>query len=81
MRNKNNIRNIVCNYIKANGPSSWEELHKVILIAAGRNMNEKNWGNSYLDLVSNNSICFPSKDDHRYLIRSHVDGLYRVIVD
>ena len=75
---KHNVHKIVCDYVKANGPASWSELHKVVLIATGRNLNA-NWGGSYLDYVSSNSVMYPSKNDSRYLVRSHVDGLYHLI--
>lgn len=77
--NKHNVHKIVCNFVEANGPQSWSDLHKVVLIAAGRNLNEKSWGVSYLDSVSTNSVMFPKEDDGRYLVKSHVDGLYHLI--
>ena len=78
-RNRHNMHTILCNYVKANGPQTWTELHKVVLTVAGRNLNERNWGVAYLDFVSPSSAMFPSRNDSRYLVMSHVDGLYHLI--
>lgn len=80
-KSNHNIHKIVCNFVEKNGPQSWSNLHKVVLIAAGRNLNEKNWGVAYLDFVSPSSVMFPKADDNRYLVKSHVDGLYHLVVD
>lgn len=78
-KTNHNIHKIICNFVAANGPQTWSSLHKVVLTAAGRNLNEKHWGVAYLDFVSPSSVMFPKEDDNRYLVKSHVDGLYHLV--
>lgn len=80
-QNRHDVHRIVCNFVEKNGPQNWSTLHNIVLIAAGRNLNEKNWGVSYLDFKSTNSVLFPKNDDSRYLVKSHVDGLYHLVKD
>lgn len=80
MKQKHNIHKIVCNFVEANGPQTFENLHKVVLVAAGRNLNEHSWGISYLDSVSPASVQFPKKDDRRHITKGK-DGLYHLIKD
>jgi hypothetical protein len=66
MKNKT-MRTILLDYVAANGPQTLSELHRVVLTVAGRNLNENHWGIGYLDNVSSSSVCFPTKNESRYL--------------
>ena len=77
MKNRT-MRTILLDYVKANGPQTWSDLHRVVLSVAGRNLNENHWGIGYLDQVSSGSVCFPTRNDSRYLQRGR-DGLYRLM--
>jgi hypothetical protein len=77
MRQKHNIHRILCNFVAANGPQRWSDLHQLVLMIAGRNLNEEHWGISYLDNVSSNSVLFPKEHDSRYLFKGD-DGLYHI---
>jgi hypothetical protein len=61
------MRTILLDYVAANGPQTWSALHRVVLTVAGRNLNENHWGIGYLDNVSSSSVCFPTKNESRYL--------------
>jgi hypothetical protein len=76
--NRYNMRNILCNFVEANGPQTWTRLHEVVLTVAGRSLSEKDWGVSYLDNVSSNSVLFPSRCNNRYLEKDVKTGLYYV---
>ena len=76
-KNIHNIHTIVCNYVEANGPQRWTDLHNVVLTVCGRKLNEKNWGISYLDNVSPSSVMFPKGYDCRHLVKNS-EGLYEV---
>ena len=74
------VRNIVLSYVQNQGPSSWNELQKVVCIAAGQPLGNVHYGSSYLDRVSEGtSAMLPTKTDSRYLVKSHVDGLYHLV--
>lgn len=79
MRRKYQMHETLCNFVAANGPQSWKDLHRVVLTVAGRNLNDTSYGIAYLDFVSPSSVMFPKSYDSRYLIKSHVDGLYHLI--
>lgn len=76
MKNKT-MRTIILDFVEANGPQTWSDLHRVVLTVAGRNLNENHWGIGYLDQVSESSVCFPTRNERRYLQRGY-DGLYRL---
>ena len=78
MRKNRTMRTILLDYVQANGPQTWSELHRVVLTVAGRNLNENHWGIGYLDQVSTGSVCFPTRSDHRYLQKGW-DGFYRLM--
>ena len=74
MKRNKTMRTILLDYVAANGPQTWSELHRVVLTVAGRNLNENHWGIGYLDKVSSSSVCFPTKSESRYL--RQVGGKY-----
>ncbi len=78
MRKNRTMRTILLDYVQANGPQTWSELHRVVLTVAGRNLNENHWGIGYLDQVSTGSVCFPTRSDRRYL-KKGMDGFYRLM--
>ena len=69
MKRNKTMRTILLDYVAANGPQTWSELHRVVLTVAGRNLNEKHWGIGYLDNVSSGSVCFPTRNENRYLLK------------
>ena len=69
MKKNKTMRTILLDYVAANGPQTWSELHRVVLTVAGRNLNEKHWGIGYLDNVSPGSVCFPTRNESRYLLK------------
>lgn len=81
MKNKS-VRDIVISYVKANGPATHSELHNVVLVAAGQNLNRRNYGSSYIDNVSfGTSALLPTATDSQYLVKSPVDGLYHYVAE
>ena len=74
MKRNENMRTILLDYVSGNGPQTWSELHRVVLTVAGHNLNEKHWGIGYLDNVSPGSVCFPTRNESRYL--RQVGGKY-----
>jgi hypothetical protein len=76
MKNKT-MRTIILDFVEANGPQTWSDLHRVVLTVAGRNLNENHWGIGYLDQVSAGSVCFPTRNENRYLVKGR-DGMYRI---
>ena len=74
MKRNKTVRTILLDYVAANGPQTWSELHRVVLTVAGRNLNENHWGIGYLDKVSPSSVCFPTRNESRYL--HQVGGKY-----
>ena len=78
MRKNRSIRNILLDYVQANGPQTWNNLHKVVLTVAGQPLTRNEYGSSYLDQVSESSVCFPTRQENRYLQRG-CDGLYRLM--
>ncbi len=76
MKNKT-MRTILLDFVEANGPQTWSDLHRVVLTVAGRNLNENHWGIGYLDQVSASSVCFPTRNENRYLVRKS-DGMYYI---
>ena len=77
MRKNKTMRTILLDFVQANGPQSWSNLHRVVLIVAGRNLNDNHWGIGYLDQVSTGSVCFPTRNESRYLVKRE-DGLYEI---
>ena len=74
MKRNKTMRTILLKYVAANGHQTWSELHRVVLTVAGHNLNEKHWGIGYLDNVSPGSVCFPTRNESRYL--RQVGGKY-----
>ena len=56
MKRNKTVRTILLDYVAANGPQTWSELHRVVLTVAGRNLNESHWGIGYIDNVSSGSV-------------------------
>jgi len=77
MRKNKTMRTILLDFVQANGPQSWSDLHRVVLTVAGRNLNDNHWGIGYLDQVSTGSVCFPTRNESRYLVKRE-DGLYEI---
>lgn len=77
MRKNKTMRTILLDFVQANGPQSWSDLHRVVLTVAGRNLNDNHWGIGYLDQVSTGSVCFPTRNESRYLVKRQ-DGLYEI---
>ena len=67
MKKNKTMRTILLDYVAANGPQTWSELHRVVLTVAGRTLNENHWGIGYLDNVSTSSVCFTTRNESRYL--------------
>lgn len=79
LKNKS-IRDVVINYVKANGPATHSELHTVVLVAAGQPITRREYGSSYIDKVSyGTSALLPTATDSRHLVKSHHDGLYHLV--
>ena len=76
----NSMRTILLDFVQANGPQSWNSLHKVVLTVAGQPLTNKHWGSGYLDQVSYSSVCYPTRNERRYLVRLD-DGLYHLFGD
>ena len=77
MRKNKTMRTILLDFVQANGPQTWSDLHRVVLTVAGRNLNDNHWGIGYLDQVSAGSVCFPTCNESRYLVKRE-DGLYEI---
>ena len=77
MRKYKTMRTILLDFVQANGPQNWSDLHRVVLTVAGRNLNDNHGGISYLDQVSAGSVCFPTRNEPRYLVKRE-DGLYEI---
>jgi hypothetical protein len=77
MRKNKTMRTLLLDFVQANGPQSWSDLHRVVLTVAGRNLNDNHWGIGYLDQVSTGSVCFPTRNESRYLVKRE-DGLYEI---
>ena len=69
MRKYKTMRTILLDFVQANGPQNWSDLHRVVLTVAGRNLNDNHWGIGYLDNVSTGSVCFPTRNESRYLLK------------
>ena len=69
MRKYKTMRTILLDFVQANGPQNWSDLHRVVLTVAGRNLNDSHWGIGYLDNVSTGSVCFPTRNESRYLLK------------
>ena len=77
MRKNKSMRTILLDFVAANGPQTWNALHKVVLTVAGQPLTRKEWGSGYLDQVSTSSVCFPTRDEGRFLEKRQ-DGLYHL---
>ena len=77
MRKYKTMRTILLDFVQANGPQNWSDLHRVVLTVAGRNLNDSHWGIGYLDNVATGSVCFPTRNEPRYLVKRE-DGLYEI---
>ena len=77
MKKNRSMRTILLDFVAANGPQSWNSLHKVVLTVAGQPLTNKHWGSGYLDQVSYSSVCFPTRNDPRFLFKAS-DGLYHI---
>lgn len=77
MRKNKSMRTILLDFVQANGPQSWNTLHKVVLTVAGQPLTRNEWGSGYLDQVSASSVCFPTRNESRYLVKRN-DGLYEI---
>ena len=43
MRKYKTMRTILLDFVQANGPQNWSDLHRVVLTVAGRNLNDSHW--------------------------------------
>ena len=77
MRKNKSIRTILLHFVQANGPQTWTSLHRVVLTVAGQPLTRNEYGSSYLDQVSESSVCFPTRNERRYLVKGN-DGMYRI---
>ena len=74
------IRSVLLDFVKTYGPQSHSSLRQVVLIASRQDLNKSHWGTSYIDKVSyGTSALLPTATDSRYLVKSHVDGLYHLV--
>lgn len=71
------IRTILLDFVAANGPQTYNTLHKVVLTVAGQPLTRNEYGSSYLDQVSGSSVCNPTRNESRYLVKKE-DGLYHL---
>lgn len=78
MSKRKTVRSIVLDFVQQNGPQPYNTLKKVVLIAAGQPLNRHEYGSSYLDQVSGNSVCFPTRNESRYLVKMS-DDLYHLV--
>lgn len=75
MRKNKTVRTILLDFVDANGPQTWKSLHNVVLTVAGQPLTRNEYGSSYLDQVSESSVCFPTRNERRYL-KKKADGKY-----
>jgi hypothetical protein len=75
MKKNKTVRTVLLDFVAANGPQTWSNLHKVVLTVAGQPLTRNEYGSSYLDQVSYSSVCFPTRNESRYLVRKS-DGKY-----
>ena len=79
MSKNRTVRSILLDFVEANGPQTWNTLHKVVLTVAGQPLTRNEYGSSYLDQVSEGtSVCFPTRNEQRYLVRKS-DGMYYIM--
>ena len=79
MSKNRTVRSILLDFVEANGPQTWNTLHKVVLTVAGQPLTRNEYGSSYLDQVSEGtSVCFPTRNERRYLVRKS-DGMYYIM--
>lgn len=79
---RKNTRSMVLDFVQANGPQRWSDLHKVVLIVSGKKLTDKGYGISYLGYTTpGKSAFYPTSYDKRYLVYSHVDEKYHLMND
>lgn len=79
---KKSVRNILINFVIANGPQTYKQLHTLVLAVAGQPITRNEYGSSYLDKYSwGTSACLPTDTDSRHLLKSEVDGLYHAVAE
>lgn len=62
------IREMVLDYVEANGPKTKKELYAAMLTVAGQPIDRKAWGVCWMDNVSyGTSVFLPIQKDKRYL--------------
>lgn len=74
---KKTVRTMVLDFVEANGPQTYKKLKEVVLIVAGQPLNRNEYGSSYLDQVSPSSVCNPTRNENRYLVKKE-DGRYHL---
>jgi len=72
------VRTILLDFVEANGPQSWNTLHREVLVVSGQPLTRNEYGSSYLDQVSESSVCRPTRRESRYL-QKRADGLYHLV--
>ena len=78
MRKRMTVRSIVLDFVQANGPQTYNALKKVVLTVMGQPLTRHEYGSSYLDQVSSSSVCNPTRNESRYLVKMD-DGLYHLV--
>lgn len=78
MRKRMTVRSIVLDFVQANGPQTYNALKKVVLTVMGQPLTRHEYGSSYLDQVSSSSVCNPTRNESRYLVKM-ADGLYHLV--
>lgn len=76
MSKNKTVRSIILDFVQQNGPQPYNTLKKVMLIAAGQPLTRNEYGSSYLDQVSSSSVCFPTRNESRYLYKGNDDLYY-----
>ena len=76
MRKNKTVRSIVLDFVQQNGPQPYNPLKQVVLIAAGQPLTRHDYGSSYLDQVSSSSVCYPTRNESRYLQKGENDLYY-----
>lgn len=78
MSKRKTVRSIILDFVQANGPQTYNTLHKVVLTVSGQPLTRNEYGSSYLDQVSSSSVCNPTRNESRYLVKK-ADGLYHLV--
>lgn len=72
------VRTILLDFVQANGAQTYNALHKVVLTVTGQPLTRHEYGSGYLDQVSSSSVCRPTRNESRYLVKK-ADGLYHLV--